>query len=348
MPASSNAARSGRGEAKAASARRLAAAALRIAALSALIILLAGIGVAMFQNHLLYFPQRASVTEMTSAGLSPWPTAPEFRGLLAEPAVPARATAIIFHGNAGHAGHRQFYADVLTRLGVRVILAEYPAYGARAGELGEPSLVADAEQTIALAHARYPGPLLIIGESLGAGVAAAASVRHRQAISGLLLFTPWDRLEQVASFHYPLLPVKWLLRDRYDSVSHLASFGRPVLIAVAGDDRIVPARFGQALYESLAAPQAPVGHRRRRPQRLVRPARRRLVAAGARLPDRRDALSRASAPAARAATLLAEPAAATPHQHSLLAGFAGSIFWLDSLARFFSPPSAHAASASPA
>jgi fermentation-respiration switch protein FrsA (DUF1100 family) len=255
MPASSNAARSGRGEAKAAAARSLAAAALRIAALSALIILLAGIGVAMFQNHLLYFPQRASVTEMTSAGLSPWPTAPEFRGLLAEPAVPARATAIIFHGNAGHAGHRQFYADVLTRLGVRVILAEYPAYGARAGELGEPSLVADAEQTIALAHARYPGPLLIIGESLGAGVAAAASVRHRQAISGLLLFTPWDRLEQVASFHYPLLPVKWLLRDRYDSVSHLASFGRPVLIAVAGDDRIVPARFGQALYESLAPPK---------------------------------------------------------------------------------------------
>ena len=59
----------------------------------------------------------------------------------------------------------------------------------------------------------------------------------------------------MASFHYPLLPVKWLLRDRYDSVSHLASFGRPVLIAVAGDDRIVPARFGQALYESLAPPK---------------------------------------------------------------------------------------------
>jgi fermentation-respiration switch protein FrsA (DUF1100 family) len=88
------------------------------------------------------------------------------------------------------------------------------------------------------------GPLLIIGESLGAGVAAAASVRHREAIAGLLLITPWDRLEHVASHHYPMLPVKWLLRDRYDSVGHLATIGRPVLVVVAGDDQIVPGRFG--------------------------------------------------------------------------------------------------------
>ncbi len=213
------------------------------------------IGISMFQDHLLYYPEQASVDEMVSGGLSPWPSAQDFRGLLAEPSGPARATAIVFHGNAGHAGHRDFYASQLTRLGLRVLLAEYPAYGPRSGELGEKSLVADAEQTIALAHARYGKPLLIIGESLGAGVAAAASVGQREAIAGLLLITPWDRLEQVASHHYPLLPVKWLLRDRYDSVTHLAEFGRPVLVVVAEDDRIVPARFGRALYESLAEPR---------------------------------------------------------------------------------------------
>ena len=213
------------------------------------------IGISMFQDNLLYYPERAGVGEMTSGGLSPWPTAEDFRGLLAEPNGPARATAIVFHGNAGHAGHRDFYANQLTRLGLRVILAEYPAYGPRPGELGEKSLVADAAQTIALAHSRYGEPLLIIGESLGAGVAAAASVGQRAAIAGLLLFTPWDRLEHVASHHYPMLPVKWLLRDRYDSVAHLAAIGRPVLVVVAEEDRIVPARFGRALYESLAEPR---------------------------------------------------------------------------------------------
>ena len=209
----------------------------------------------MFQDRLLYFPEPASVAEMVSGGLSPWPSAPDFRGLLAEADRPARATAIIFHGNAGHAGHRQFYVGRLTRLGLRVILAEYPAYGPRAGELGEKSLVTDAEQTIALAHRMYGGPLLIIGESLGAGVAAAASARQRSAVAGLLLITPWDRLEHVAAHHYPWLPVQWLLRDRYDSVAHLASFGRPVLVAIAADDGIVPPQFGRALYAALGEPK---------------------------------------------------------------------------------------------
>ena len=233
----------------------LATPTLRILALCVLAYLLACTGIAMFQNHLLYFPQRASVGEMTAGGLSPWPSGQELRGLLAEPPLPARATAIVFHGNAGHAGHRQFYVDALAPLGLRVILAEYPAYGPRTGELGESSLVTDAERTIALAHSRYGGPLLIIGESLGAGVAAAASVGQREAIAGLLLLTPWDRLANVASHHYPLLPVKWLLRDRYDSTRHLATLGKPVLVAIASEDRIVPAHFGRALYDELPAPK---------------------------------------------------------------------------------------------
>jgi pimeloyl-ACP methyl ester carboxylesterase len=214
-------------------------------------------GIAMFQDHLLYFPERASVAEMSwrRVGLSPWPTASDFRGLLAEPDVAARATAIVFHGNAGHAGHRQFYAGVLTRLGLRVILAEYPAYGPRPGELGEKSLVADAEQTIALARHNYGGPLLIIGESLGAGVAAAASDAQREADRRPAADHAVGPARTRRRHHYPLLPVQWLLRDRYDSVAHLASFGRPVLVAIAADDEIVPPQFGRALYAALAEPK---------------------------------------------------------------------------------------------
>lgn len=227
-------------------------AAIRVALVAYLTVLT---GITMFQDKLLYYPDRASMDEMVSGGLAPWPSAADFRGLLAEPGGPARATAIIFHGNAGHAGHRQFYVSELKRLGMRVILAEYPAYGPRAGALGEKSLVGDAEQTIALARQQFDGPLLVIGESLGAGVAAAASVRQREAISGLMLITPWDRLERVASHHYPLLPVQLLLRDRYDSVDHLSAFGRPVLAAVAAEDSIIPAKFGRALFEALGEPK---------------------------------------------------------------------------------------------
>ena len=221
----------------------------------ACLILLAAIF--LLQDRLLYMPAKAGVERMaaSSSGLRAWPSAQDFRGLKAEPAGPVRGTAIAFHGNAGHAGHRDFYAAALTRLGWRVILAEYPGYGPRGGLLGEESLVGDAEQTVALAHRQYGVPLLLMGESLGAAVAAAAAARQPDLIAGLLLITPWDRLERVGSHHYPWLPVKRMLRDRYDTAAALAAFGAPVVVAVAEHDRIVPTRFGIALYDSLNGPK---------------------------------------------------------------------------------------------
>jgi alpha-beta hydrolase superfamily lysophospholipase len=105
------------------------------------------------------------------------------------------------------------------------------------------------------AHQLHGAPLLLVGESLGAGVAAAAGSRQRDKIAGLMLITPWDRLANVAAHHVAWLPVGWLLRDHYDSIAHLASFDRPVLVVLAERDTIVPARFGMALYESLSAPK---------------------------------------------------------------------------------------------
>ncbi|RQQ52927.1 alpha/beta hydrolase [Burkholderia stagnalis] len=217
--------------------------------------LVAFTGVAVVQDRLIYFPEKAAIDDIVSSELRAWPAQEDFRGLLAEPPESARGTVIVFHGNAGHAGHRAYYATALARIGLRVILAEYPGYGPRDGTPSEASLVADAQQTIATAHRQYGAPLLLIGESLGAGVAAAAGAHERDKITGLLLITPWDSLEHVASHHYPWLPVKWLLRDRYDSATHLASFGHPVVVAVAERDSIVPARFGKALYDALADPK---------------------------------------------------------------------------------------------
>ena len=205
----------------------------------------------LFQDRLLYLPTKASMERMAVGGLRAWPSAQDYRGLVADPAGTVRGTVLVFHGNAGHAGQRSFYAAALTRLGMRVILAEYPGYGPRSGVLGEANLVADAEQTLALAHRHYGGPLLLVGESLGAAVAAAAAARQRDLTAGLLLITPWDRLSRVASHHYPWLPVRWLLRDDYDSQAQLAHFDRPVVVAVAEHDTIVPARFGTALHAAL-------------------------------------------------------------------------------------------------
>jgi alpha-beta hydrolase superfamily lysophospholipase len=214
-------------------------------------------GLAMSQDRLLYFPDKAPTAELVRfvPGAQAWPSAGSFRGLILAPLAGAiRGTIIVFHGNAGHAGHRGFYAEAMVPLGWRVILAEYPGYGPRAGKLDEDSLVADAAETIALARSQFGEPLYLLGESLGAGVVAAASDRLQHAgISGLVMVTPWDRLQSVASYHYPWLPVSWLLSDRYDSVAHLAGFCGRVAVVLAADDRIVPAEFGRTLFASLTA-----------------------------------------------------------------------------------------------
>ncbi len=209
------------------------AAALTALALAAL--LLVG-GPVLMQERMLYFPARVSVAQASAGGLQPWPAAQDFRGLLAPAKGEPRGTAVVFHGNAGHAGQRAYLAQALGARGLRVILAEYPGYGPRDGALGEASLVDDAAQSIDLAHRQFGAPLLVVGESLGAGVAAAAAARQREQV-------------------YPWLPVKWLLRDRYDSVAHLAGFGRPVVVAVAAQDDIVPERFGRALHAALPEPR---------------------------------------------------------------------------------------------
>jgi len=209
----------------------------------------------VLQDRLLYFPATMSPQASPGQGLRPWPSAEDFRGWVTEPPSGARRTAVVFHGNAGHAAHRAFYAQALGPLGFRVILAEYPGYGPRDGVLREASLVADAEETLARAHRQFGAPVLVIGESLGAGVASAAAPRQRSAVAGLLLITPWDRLRHVAGHHYPWLPVRWLLRDRYDSVENLRAFNRPTVVVVAERDSIVPAPLGTALHASLPGPK---------------------------------------------------------------------------------------------
>jgi len=213
---------------------------------------------ALFQHHMLYFPQNAAQDEVLRQaqprGLERWPAQGEYRGLVREPQGSARATLVIFHGNAGMALHRAHYAG-LSDLGLRVILAEYPGYGPRSGTLREASLVADAVETIALAQQQFGDPVLLVGESLGAGVAAAAFAQAPERVAGLLLITPWDSLVNVAQHHYPWLPVRWLLRDRYDSQQHLAQASVPIAVVVADRDTIVPARFGERLYRQLQAPR---------------------------------------------------------------------------------------------
>src|SRR4030066_623720 len=105
-----------------------------------------------------------------------------------------KGVILLFHGNAGTAPDRFFYAQELGQLGYRFILFEYPGYGARPGELGEATFVSAAVDAARAAVEQFGGPLVLLGESLGGGVAAAGGGLEQAPVAGGVLFTPWGTL----------------------------------------------------------------------------------------------------------------------------------------------------------
>lgn len=206
------------------------------------------------QRRMLYFPQSYQLPEkqIRELGLTYWPAKDQYNGFLFDNTQEdAKGTVIVFHGNAGSAYDRLFYAQALSRQNLRVILAEYPGYGGRPGSPSESVLVDDAVQTIQKAEKQFKGPVYVWGESLGCGVAASAMPRVKDLVDGLVLFLPWDSLPNVAKTHYWYLPVRWLIKDKYNSVENLKQFKKNTAVLLAGKDEIIPVKHGRRLYDSL-------------------------------------------------------------------------------------------------
>jgi pimeloyl-ACP methyl ester carboxylesterase len=140
----------------------------------------------------------------------------------------------------------------LNQIGFRVILAEYPGYGGRPGQMNENNIVQDAKVTLRLAYQQYGKPVYVLGESLGCGVAAAVAADTPVPIAGLVLVTPWDSLPKMAQSIYWFLPARWLCKDKYDNIKNLASFSRRIAIAIAENDEIVPKKRSFGLFAALS------------------------------------------------------------------------------------------------
>jgi len=204
---------------------------------------------------MLYYPSssRPSPEFLSARHLRFWPAGDtDYRGFISTiPNGHANGTIIVFHGNAGTAAERDYYVQALAPLGYRVILAEYPGYGARTGTPGEASFVNDARAVLRLTFEQSEKPVFLVGESLGCGVAAAVVKDTTVPIGGIILITPWDTLLSVAKGKFPWLPVRLFLKDSYDSVGNLRSFSGPVAVIGAEHDEVIPVRHAQELYRSL-------------------------------------------------------------------------------------------------
>lgn len=221
-----------------------------------LIYLLMLLAVFLLQRKMIYFPERHTPDQhqqiLASLNLKSWPTVEDGRAVTSRtPMADVKGTVVVFHGNAGSAMHRTYYIDALQRLGYRVIVAEYPGYGARRGTPSEAELIKDGIATVKRVWQEFKDPLYLCGESLGSGVVSGIVASKQVPVKGLLLITPFDSMANVAQHHYWFFFAKWLLKDKFDTLSNLMDFTGSTAVILAERDEIIPNKSTRALYDAL-------------------------------------------------------------------------------------------------
>ena len=154
---------------------------------------------------------------------------------------PGAPAVLVASGNGGSRESRAPLARALAERGLSVLLFDYRGYGGNPGSPTEQGLALDvrAARRFLLDDAGAPADrLLYLGESLGAAVVTELATEHPPA--GLVLRSPFEDLASVGSVHYPLLPVRALLRDRYPVAEQLAEVDVPTTVVYGTADSVVP------------------------------------------------------------------------------------------------------------
>lgn len=165
-------------------------------------------------------------------------------------------TIIYFHGNGGNLSHRVKFFALLRDAGFGVLGLDYRGYGASEGSPSEEGLYHDARATInhaIKALSLSPEKIIIYGESLGTGVAVQMANEYK--IAALILQSPFTSMTATSQYHYPWLPVRLLLKDRYDSMKKIANINVPVLFFHGEMDNIVPFTSGKELFSKANEPK---------------------------------------------------------------------------------------------
>ena len=132
------------------------------------------------------------------------------------------------------------------------LLVDYRGYGGSGGSPSEEALAADA----LLWYDRFAPQakrIIVLGRSLGSGVAVRLAAERE--VDALILVTPFDSMVEVCKRHYPWLPVNWLLKHRFDSISRAPKITASLLCIVAMRDSIIPPEHAKLLYDAWGGPK---------------------------------------------------------------------------------------------
>lgn len=149
------------------------------------------------------------------------------------------APAVIFgHGNAELIDYWPIALKNFTRMGIGLLLVEYPGYGRSGGTPTERSIrhvFVAAYDALVSRETVDPSRIVLFGRSLGGGAVCALAPKRPSA--ALILMSTFTSVPAMAS---KFLVPRFLVRDPFNNFDTIKRYPAPVLIIHGRDDGIIP------------------------------------------------------------------------------------------------------------
>jgi fermentation-respiration switch protein FrsA (DUF1100 family) len=168
-----------------------------------------------------------------------------------------RAVVLYCHGNGEHVAYNaELLAMMRDDFRVSIFAFDYRGYGRSEGEPFETGILEDAEAAQAWLAERTgvaQHEIVLMGRSIGGGVAVHLAAKN--GAGGLILESTFSSVPDAAGAQFPWLPVRWLMKNRYDSVSKIGGYDGPLLQSHGESDTLVPMEMGRKLFDAARGPK---------------------------------------------------------------------------------------------
>ena len=164
-------------------------------------------------------------------------------------------TLIFFHGNAGSLENRIHKLNHFQDMNINFLIIAWRGFSGNKGNPSEQGLYEDGKSAIdwLIKKGVSEKNLILYGESLGTGV--ATHLAQNKNFAGVILETPFTSMIDAAKKFYPYIPVKLLLKDKFENYKKIKNIDSPILIMHGEADQLVPFSMGKKIYEIANEPK---------------------------------------------------------------------------------------------
>ena len=166
-----------------------------------------------------------------------------------------KKTILFLHGNAGNLDNRIDKLNSLGSLDINFLIIAWRGYSGNPGNPSEAGLYKDALGAIKWLNVKgiSNDRFILYGESLGTAI--TTEVAQNENFAGIILEAPFTSMVDMGQKIYPIFPVKFLLKDKYESKNKIKNIKSPILVLHGRKDKIVPFYMGEKIFEMANSPK---------------------------------------------------------------------------------------------